>query len=307
MELRHLKLIKLIVEEGSMANAISRLFLTPSALSHQLKEAELQLGAKIFYRLNKKLVLTPVGEKVYQSANIILNEIEKVNNEVKEILSGAAGTIRVCSDCFTSYHWLPPVLKRLKTQCPGIEVKLVFAGNTTPYQKLLQAEVDMVITNDPEPHDSLEFIELFKDEMGAIIPTDHPWTEKSHIEAEDFKDVNLIIHSEPMESVFIHHKLLQPKGVTAKNVIVLPLTEAAIEMVKADMGVVVMSKWASRPYLKTGELSIKKLTERGLHRRQCVALLKSESYPDYFDYFIHFLREEMTVETNNLSLKIIND
>jgi len=39
MEIRHLKLIKAIVEEGSITKAIDKLHLTQSALSHQLKEA----------------------------------------------------------------------------------------------------------------------------------------------------------------------------------------------------------------------------------------------------------------------------
>lgn len=47
LEIRHLKLIKAIVEEGSMAKAIEILHLTPSALSHQLREAELQIGATV--------------------------------------------------------------------------------------------------------------------------------------------------------------------------------------------------------------------------------------------------------------------
>jgi LysR family transcriptional regulator, regulator for metE and metH len=65
MEIRHLKLIKAIVEEGSITKAIDRLHLTQSALSYQLKEAEQQLGTAIFLRVNKKMVLTKAGEKIY--------------------------------------------------------------------------------------------------------------------------------------------------------------------------------------------------------------------------------------------------
>ncbi|WP_259065197.1 LysR family transcriptional regulator [Mucilaginibacter sp. X4EP1] len=293
LEIKYLKLVKLIVEEGSIVNAIDKLYLTPSALSHQLKEAELQLGAKIFYRINKKFTLTPVGEKVYASANLILDELKKLNTEVKDLLSGDAGTIRICTECYTSYHWLPPVLKRFSVQCPQIEVKIVFEAMSRPLQKLMQNEVDMVITNDPLPSDSIEFIELFKDEMNAVVPFDHPWAEKLYVDANDFKEVNLIIHSEPLETVFVYKNLLQPAGKNAKNITILPLTEAAIEMVKADMGITVMPKWAIKPYLLTGDISSIKLTESGLYRHQYVAVLKNDSYPDYFDYFIHFLREEM--------------
>ncbi|WP_449397753.1 LysR family transcriptional regulator [Chryseobacterium wanjuense] len=63
MEIRHLKLIKAIVEEGGITKASDKLHLTQSALSHQLKEAEQKLGTDIFTRNNKKLILTEAGEK----------------------------------------------------------------------------------------------------------------------------------------------------------------------------------------------------------------------------------------------------
>jgi LysR family transcriptional regulator for metE and metH len=295
IEIRHLKLIKLIVEEGSMANAIDKLFLTPSALSHQLKEAELQLGAKIFFRLNKKLVLTPAGKKVYDCANLILDEITKLNNQVKELLSGETGRIRICTECYTSYHWLPSVLKKFNAQCPRIEVRVVFEAMNRPLQKLLAGEIDMVITNDPLPSDSIEFIELFKDEMGLVIPYDHPLANKSFVDAEDFTDLNLIIHSEPIETVFVYKKLLKPNGKNPKSMTILPLTEAAIEMVRSDMGVMVMPKWTIKPYLVAGDIMVKRLTEDGLYRHQYLAILKNGN-PDYFNFFIRFLREEMNLE-----------
>ncbi len=75
MEIRHLRLIKAIVEEGSITKAIDKLHVTQSALSHQLKEAELQLGTRIFLRQNKKLILTKAGEKLYETANEIIDKL----------------------------------------------------------------------------------------------------------------------------------------------------------------------------------------------------------------------------------------
>jgi len=57
IEIRHLKLIDTIGEVGTLKDAAERLFLTPSALSHQLKELESRLETKIFYRVKNKLLL----------------------------------------------------------------------------------------------------------------------------------------------------------------------------------------------------------------------------------------------------------
>ncbi|MFZ6011398.1 MAG: LysR family transcriptional regulator [Bacteroidota bacterium] len=293
MEIRHLKLVKTIVEEGSIANAIEKLHLTASALSHQLKEAELQLGTRIFHRINKKLILTDAGQKIYESATLILRELDKVNKEIKDLIGGETGEIRISTECYTSYHWLPSLLRKFNNEFPNIEVKIVFEATHRPIQKLLQGQIDLAITSDPVLNDNIEYVELFQDEMVAVVPEFHTWTKKEFVTAEDFRHVNLLIHSEPLETVTIYQRVLQPASVKPSNITILPLTEACIEMVKADMGVVVMAKWALKPYLHQNGIRTVKVTQGGLYRTQYVSRLKNDQSPEYFDYFIKFLKEEI--------------
>src|SRR6187431_553153 len=107
MEIRHLRLIKAIVEEGGITKAIDKLHLTQSALSHQLKEAELQLGTRIFLRQNKKLILTKAGEKLYETATEIIDKLTETEKQIKSLVFGEAGEIRISTECYSSYHWLP--------------------------------------------------------------------------------------------------------------------------------------------------------------------------------------------------------
>ncbi|HTJ50540.1 MAG TPA: LysR family transcriptional regulator [Cyclobacteriaceae bacterium] len=293
MEIRYLKLVRAIVEEGSMANAIEKLHLTPSALSHQLREAELQLGTKIFHRVNKKLILTEAGEKLLAASHVILKELDKVQREIKEIISGETGVIRISTECYTSYHWLPALLKKFHTEFPSIEVRIVFEATHRPIQKLLQGQIDLAITSDPIVNDQIEYVELFRDEMVALVSEFHPWVLKEYVTAEDFKSENLIIHSEPLDTVTVYERVLKPANIQPKNITILPLTEASVEMVKADMGVLVMPRWALKPHLNSNHVKTVKVTTEGLHRQQFIALLKQEDRPEYFDYFITFLRQEI--------------
>ena len=295
MEIRYLKLVRAIVEEGSMANAIEKLHLTPSALSHQLREAELQLGTKIFHRVNKKLILTEAGEKLLAASHVILKELDKVQREIKEIISGETGVIRISTECYTSYHWLPALLKKFHTEFPSIEVRIVFEATHRPIQKLLQGQIDLAITSDPIVNDQVEYVELFRDEMVALVSEFHPWISKEYVTAEDFKSENLIIHSEPLDTVTVYERVLKPANIQPKNITILPLTEASVEMVKADMGVLVMPRWALKPHLNSNHVKTIKVTSEGLHRQQFIALLKQEDRPEYFDYFITFLRQEIEI------------
>lgn len=293
MEIRHLRLVQAVVQAGGITRATERLHLTQSALSHQLKEAECQLGTKIFHRVNKKLVLTEAGEKVHHLANEVLDKLEKTETLIRQMIHGEVGQIRIATECYTSYHWLPALMRQFHLLYPNVELKIVMEATHQPLQKLLSGELDIAITSDPIENNLLHYIKLFRDEMFAAVPASHAWSTKAYAEAQDFADQNLIIHSLPMETVSVYQFFLAPAGINPKKVTVLPLTEAAIEMVKAEMGVAVMASWALEPYLKSGALKKVKIGPKGLKRNHYIAVLKGRHLPNYFNHFIDFLKNEI--------------
>jgi LysR family transcriptional regulator, regulator for metE and metH len=298
MEIRHLRLIKSIVEEGSITKAIDKLHLTQSALSHQLKEAEYQLGTKIFLRQNKKLLLTEAGEKIYQTANEILEKLTDTEKQIKSMVFGEVGEIRISTECYSSYHWLPSVLKQFHLLYPNIELKIVVEATHYPLQKLLKNELDIAIVSDPIKNDNINYLELFQDEMVMIVSENHKWAEKKYVVAEDFKSEHLFIHSLPLESVSVHQFFLAPANISPRKITPLPLTEASIEMVKADMGIMAMANWAAQPYLKTNAIRAIKIGKTGLKRKHYIAFIKNKTYPDYFAHFNQFLQTEINLQWN---------
>jgi len=298
MEIRHLRLIKAIVEEGSITKAIDKLHLTQSALSHQLKEAEYQLGTKIFLRANKKLSLTKAGEKLYQTANEILEKLSYTEREIKQLIFGEVGEIRISTECYSSYHWLPSVLKQFHLLYPNIELKIVMEATHYPLQKLLANVLDIAIISDPIKDDNIKYVELFQDEMVMVVSENHFWADKKFVVAADFINEHLLIHSLPLETVTIHQFLLLPAKVTPKKITALPLTEASIEMVKADMGIMAMAKWALQPYLKNNSIKAIKIGRNGLKRKHYIAVMNNKTYPEYFNHFIEFLQTEINLQWN---------
>ncbi|MBE8727520.1 LysR family transcriptional regulator [Flavobacterium hungaricum] len=298
MEIRHLRLIKAIVEEGSITKAIDKLHLTQSALSHQLKEAESQLGTAIFLRANKKLILTKAGEKIYELANEVLDKLAQTQTQIKQMVYGEQGEIRISTECFSGYHWLPSVLKQFQLLYPNVELKIITEATHIPLQKLLDHTIDIAIVSDTIKDHNIKYTELFQDEVVMVVSENHPWADKKYVVAEDFANEHLLIHSLPLETVTIHQFILAPAKVNPRKITPLPLTEACVEMVKADMGVMSMAKWALQPYLKNNPIKAVKVGKNGLKRKHFVAIRAKENHPDYLQHFINFLQTEINLQWN---------
>lgn len=85
IEVRHLKLIHAVAEVGTLKNAAKKLFLSQSALSHQLKELESSLDTQVFYRINNQLLFTPAGKELLDASQEILERLRLAESNIEEI------------------------------------------------------------------------------------------------------------------------------------------------------------------------------------------------------------------------------
>lgn len=290
MEIRHLRLVKEVAEKGSLTKAMDTLYLSQSALSHQLKEVETQLGAPLFHRVNKKLVLTGAGKIVLDSAERILKDIAHTERSVKKYISGDKGTVRIATECYTCYHWLPQLMIDFNNEFPNVDIEVFPQSLTEPEQQILNGELDLAIASTVVDNPNLKYTELFTDELMTLMPADHELTRKKYVYAEDFKDESVIIHSDPVDSVYLFKNLLIPEGITPKKVIPIQITDAMVQMVKAGMGIKVIAKWIIEPYLQDKALDIRPVTRKGLFRTWYAVTLNKEETPQYLENFIDHLR-----------------
>lgn len=290
LDIRHLKLLVAVTEEKSVTKAGERLHLSQSALSHQLRDLEERLGTPLFLRLNKRMVLTQAGERLLASAKEVLAELKRAEDEVAQMANHKRGTLRLSTECYTCYHWLPEKLKAFSQRFPDIDVKIVVEATHQPLRALLNGKLELAVVSDEVRDNRVVYHPLFKDEMVVIMSPDHPLAAKSYWLAKDFAEEQLILYVEPKDSD-LFRLLLNPAGVMPKRVSQVMLTEAIIEMVKAGLGISVLARWAVMDHLKAGTIVARPLTKRGLHRQWSAALLKHDFLPAYLTEFVKLLAE----------------
>ncbi|MEL7146070.1 MAG: LysR family transcriptional regulator, partial [Bacteroidota bacterium] len=221
MEIRHLKLIREVAQKGSLTQAMDTLYLSQSALSHQLKEAEKQLGTPVLHRVNKKLVLTEAGKIMLEAAESILDQLDHATKTVRKYASGDTGTIRLATECYTCYHFLPALMADFNKEFPKVNIEIHPEATMNPLQMIMEGKLDIAVSYQRYDNPNIRSKELLTDELVALVPADHPWTKKPYVEAADFAEEQVMIHSFPLESVVLFRQVLIPEGVSPKKVIAI--------------------------------------------------------------------------------------
>ena len=111
----------------SFTRAAQELSVTQSAISHEIKTLEEQVGKKLFRRVHRALQLTRAGEELYRAADEALAVIDATTSR----LAGAADTLAVTTTTAFASLWLAPRIPRFSRLHPGIDVHIV-ATNEAP-------------------------------------------------------------------------------------------------------------------------------------------------------------------------------
>ena len=266
LELRHLRLVTAIAEEGGVTRAGERLHLTQPALSHQLRDIEERLGTRLFLRLKRRMVPTPAGERLLASARGIVERVEETERAIRRAARDGEDLVRVAVECYTCYHWLPALLPPFHRRFPRVEVRIAAEETHRPAQALLEGRLDLALVSGNAPDPRLRLRPLFEDELVVVMSPAHPLTERPFIRPRDVAPENLFMYTGPEENTAMQ-RVLAPAGVTPRRTTRVILTEAILQLVAAGQGIAVLSSWSVAPAVEAGLVAARSLTRRGLRRR----------------------------------------
>ena len=125
MELIQLNSFHEIVKTGSFSGASRKVFLSQSAVSHQIKNLEKEFNVRLFERVSRRVKLTPQGEILFETVDKILTDLENLKNILTDmdLYSGSKLTIAANNSILT--YILPDIIKKFIVQFPKINFKLI--------------------------------------------------------------------------------------------------------------------------------------------------------------------------------------
>jgi len=291
LEIRHLRLVAGIADAGTMTKAAALLHLTQSALSHQLRDIEGRVGTPFFSRLGRRMVLTAAGRRVLETSRRVLTDVARAEEDVRRLAGHGEGTIRVCTQCYTGYHWLGPLLTVFQAKHPRVTVNVAADATDRPVDALLDGRIDVAILIDPVKDRRLRLRPLFSDEMVAVVSKQHPFARKPWIAPAALAAEHLLVYSSVPEESFAFRKILGPLGLVPARVSFIMLTEAMIELARAGTGVGILPRWSAQRAIASGAVTAVSISRRGMRRQWAAATLTAQPEPPYLVDFIDLVAD----------------
>jgi DNA-binding transcriptional LysR family regulator len=166
IDLRNLRALVAVADQGSFRGAARSLGYTQSAISHQIALLERGLDAPMFIRPGGRgaITLTPAGDAVYRRARRVLGEVETLGADVAAIQSGERQTLRIGVFQTATTELLPGALRTLREQRPDVEVVLSeIDDNARTFDQMAAGRLELAFLVNPEPDDRIQSIPLLDD------------------------------------------------------------------------------------------------------------------------------------------------
>jgi DNA-binding transcriptional LysR family regulator len=120
-----LRIFHAAAEAGSFTHAAEKLHLSQSAISRQVSSLEMDIGAKLFHRHARGLILSEQGEILYHTAHEVLMKLEAVKNQLTETRERPTGKLRVTTTVGFGQGWLTEKVQEFQSLYPEVQVQLL--------------------------------------------------------------------------------------------------------------------------------------------------------------------------------------
>lgn len=180
IDLRHLRHFLAVVSHPTVQAAADALHLTQPALTKSIARFEEELGARLFDRRGRRLILTELGERLVERSEDLLRHVRELEEEVALWRGVGTGEVAIGVDPEAELRLLPGVLEAFVPAHPGVQVGVRSGHTETLLPALLRGELHLIVA-DAEialERDDLEIVTLAADPLVAALRPGHPLARK---------------------------------------------------------------------------------------------------------------------------------
>jgi LysR family hydrogen peroxide-inducible transcriptional activator len=193
--LTELRYIVAVARERHFGRAAEKCFVSQPTLSVAVKKLEDELGVALFERGAAEVAVTPVGARVIEQAQRVLEETAAIKQIAAAGKDELAGPLRFGAIYTIGPYLMPQLIPLLHRRAP--QMPLIIQENTTAQlaQLLKNGELDLVILSLPFAEPGIAVRAVYDEPFRVVVPADHDWARKARIAAADLCRERLLLLS----------------------------------------------------------------------------------------------------------------
>lgn len=179
-----------VAEERNFTKAAARCFVVQSALSHQIKSLEKELGVTLFARTSRRVELTAAGEAFLPAARASVESAERAAVDAAAAEGKVRGTLRIGVIPTVTAIDIPVRLKQFHLEYPEVQIALQVAGSDELEAKIRGGELDIGLLGLPEDRkpQGVAWRLLATDQLVAVTSRDHDFAGRLELSLSDLAE-----------------------------------------------------------------------------------------------------------------------
>jgi DNA-binding transcriptional LysR family regulator len=237
MEIRELKTFVTVAHFKSMSKAADKLMLGQPTISGHIKKLENELGFALFDRVRRPIRLTPPGDRLFEIANRLVNDIEQLNQDMATIEEEAPVTVATTHEIMS--HVLFNAIAHFKSENPALHLRIKTRSSIDVLKMLQENEADLGIVPQVTREPEFEFESMFPYQFVLITSKNHPLAKltSDKITASDIAAWPLILMGAHTFSRRIVEAEFRRKGLSYDIILELDNMDSIKNYVLRDMGI----------------------------------------------------------------------
>jgi DNA-binding transcriptional LysR family regulator len=240
IDLRHLEILRALVETGKTTAAAQRLGTSQSAVSRGIAQLETQLGRVLFDRRGGRLVPRPEAFTIHEQVEPVLAAFARLSGGEAEPRP-LAGPLRLAAPPTLAHRFLPARIASFIRQNSEVEINLDILPSDALIINVAEERVDLGLTDAVPAHSGVRSELLLATDAVCVLPARHPLAARSYLEPHDLENETFIALTRRHSGRFAIDHMFERAGVEPRIVIETSTAVSAGEFVREGLGVALLN------------------------------------------------------------------
>lgn len=297
MNLKQLEAFVCVAETRNFSRAARKLYLTQPTVSAHIHSLEEELGARLFIRTTKDVLLSGDGERLYQKARAMLQLEREIRRDFQNLEGADKRTVVIGASTIPGQYILPGALSLFSRHYPESRLEILENDSLGVVNMVLNGEIEVGFTGTRIDHPGCIFEGFYQDKLVIVTPNTEEYRRfesSGGFPLEQLYSERLIVREEGSGTRKEAERCLERAGIDLTRLLAaatISNQEIICKSVSAGMGVSILSSAAAGEYVRRGELLAFPLTEGENCRTLYMVWNKNRKPGVTARTFIQFVRE----------------